>query len=136
MLKAAVGYVRKNPDEVVRQAVSATGLAFGVPLATLRWFAGNLKGKKAPKWSASGSGSRRFPCPRMVAVTLTPDAAQRFEDLTRPNQPARRDPPRRRDQQRPGDQVGDQRRPSLHIHGRRRRGQRLRDAQRLADHLR
>ena len=49
MLKAAVGYVRKNPDEVVRQAVSATGLTFGVPLATLRWFAGNLKGKKAPK---------------------------------------------------------------------------------------
>ena len=49
MLKAAVGYVRKNPDEVVRQAVSATGLTFGVPLATLRWFAGTLKGKKAPK---------------------------------------------------------------------------------------
>lgn len=49
MLKAAVGYVRKNPDEVVRQAVNATGLTFGVPLATLRWFAGNLKGKKAPK---------------------------------------------------------------------------------------
>ncbi|MDB4943872.1 MAG: hypothetical protein JWP97_3406 [Labilithrix sp.] len=49
MLEAAVGYVRKNPDEVVRQAVSATGLKFGVPLATLRWFAGNLTGKKAPK---------------------------------------------------------------------------------------
>ncbi len=49
MLKAAVGYVRKNPEEVVRQAVSASGLTFGVPLATLRWFAGNLQGKKAPK---------------------------------------------------------------------------------------
>ena len=49
MLKAAASYVRKNPDEVVRQAVNATGLTFGVPLATLRWFAGNLKGKKAPK---------------------------------------------------------------------------------------
>src|SRR3954453_21873396 len=49
MLKAAVGYVRKNPDEVVRQAVSASGLTFGVPLASLRWLAGNLKGKKAPK---------------------------------------------------------------------------------------
>lgn len=49
MLSAAVGYVRKNPDEVVRQAVHATGLSFGVPLATLRWFAGNIKGKKAPK---------------------------------------------------------------------------------------
>jgi hypothetical protein len=49
MLKAAVGYVRKNPDEVVRAAVNATGLRFGVPLATLRWFAGQLNGKKAPK---------------------------------------------------------------------------------------
>lgn len=49
MIQAAVGYVRKNPDEVVRQAVSATGLKFGVPLATLRWFAGQIQGKKAPK---------------------------------------------------------------------------------------
>ncbi|MBX3186497.1 MAG: hypothetical protein KF819_05755 [Labilithrix sp.] len=29
--------------------MQATGLTFGVPLATLRWFAGNIKGKKAPK---------------------------------------------------------------------------------------
>jgi hypothetical protein len=49
MVKAAVGYVRKNPDEVVRAAVNATGLRFGVPLATLRWFAGQLTGAKAPK---------------------------------------------------------------------------------------
>lgn len=49
MIEAAVGYVRKNPDEVVRAAVNATGLRFGVPLATLRWFAGQLKGAKAPK---------------------------------------------------------------------------------------
>ena len=49
MIQAAVGYVRKNPDEVVRAAVNATGLRFGVPLATLRWFAGQIKGAKAPK---------------------------------------------------------------------------------------
>ena len=49
MVKAAVGYVRKNPDEVVRAAVNATGLRFGVPLATLRWFAGQITGSKAPK---------------------------------------------------------------------------------------
>jgi hypothetical protein len=49
MIRAAVGYVRKNPDEVVRAAVNATGLRFGVPLATLRWFAGQIQGKKAPK---------------------------------------------------------------------------------------
>ena len=29
MIQAAVGYVRKNPDEVVRVAVNATGLRFG-----------------------------------------------------------------------------------------------------------
>jgi hypothetical protein len=49
MIKAAVGYVRKNPDEVVRAAVNATGLRFGIPLATLRWFVGQLDGAKAPK---------------------------------------------------------------------------------------
>jgi hypothetical protein len=49
MIQAAVGYVRKNPDEVVRAAVNATGLRFGVPLATLRWFASQLTGAKAPK---------------------------------------------------------------------------------------
>lgn len=49
MIQAAVGYVRKNPDEVVRAAVNATGLRFGVPLATLRWFAGQITGAKAPK---------------------------------------------------------------------------------------
>jgi hypothetical protein len=49
MLKAAVGYVRKNPDEIVRAALNATTLRFGVPLASLRWFAGQLTGSKAPK---------------------------------------------------------------------------------------
>src|SRR5687767_11551595 len=49
MIKAAASYVRKNPDEVVRAAVNATGLRFGVPLATLRWFAGQITGSKAPK---------------------------------------------------------------------------------------
>jgi hypothetical protein len=49
MIRAAVGYVRKNPDEVVRAAVNAGGLRFGIPLATLRWFAGQIQGKKAPK---------------------------------------------------------------------------------------
>jgi hypothetical protein len=49
MIRAAVGYVRKNPDEVVRVAVNSTRLSFGIPLATLRWFAGQLDGKKAPK---------------------------------------------------------------------------------------
>lgn len=49
MIQAAVGYMRKNPDEVVRAAVNATGLRVGVPLASLRWFAGQINGSKAPK---------------------------------------------------------------------------------------
>ncbi len=49
LIQAAVGYVRKNPDEVVRVAVNAAGLRFGVPLASLRWLAGQIQGKKAPK---------------------------------------------------------------------------------------
>ncbi len=92
MLKAAVGYVRKNPDEVVRQAVSATGLTFGVPLATLRWFAGNLKGKKAPKdveitsaapalrfsavVDAMGTPVRASAAIKIDEVTLSPDSVR------------------------------------------------------------
>jgi hypothetical protein len=49
VLKAAVGYLRKNPDEVVKAASNATSLKFGVPLASLRWLAGQIQGKKAPK---------------------------------------------------------------------------------------
>ena len=49
MLSAAVGYLRKNPDEVVKAATNATSLKFGVPLASLRWLAGQIQGKKAPK---------------------------------------------------------------------------------------
>jgi hypothetical protein len=49
LLSAAAGYVRKNPDEVVRSALNAGRLRFGVPIAALSWFAGQVKGKKAPK---------------------------------------------------------------------------------------
>ena len=49
VLSAAVGYLRKNPDEVVKAATNATSLKFGVPLASLRWLAGQIQGKKAPK---------------------------------------------------------------------------------------
>lgn len=49
MIEAAVGYVRKNPEEIVRAAVNATGLRFGLPIATFRWFASQLQGSKAPK---------------------------------------------------------------------------------------
>lgn len=69
ILQAALGYVRKNPDEVVRAAVNAAGLRFGVPLAALRWFAGQLpEGKKAPKDIEIGSS------PPALRVGATVDA--------------------------------------------------------------
>lgn len=50
IVQAAAQYVRKNPDEVVRAAVNAAGLKFGVPLAALRFLAEQMPaGKKAPK---------------------------------------------------------------------------------------
>ncbi len=50
ILSAAAKYVRKNPDEVVRVAVNAAGLKFGVPIAALRYLAEQMAGgKKAPK---------------------------------------------------------------------------------------
>jgi hypothetical protein len=49
LFKAAFGYVRRNPDEIVHAAVNATSLRFGVPLAALRWVAEQLPtGKRAP----------------------------------------------------------------------------------------
>ncbi|MFO0666562.1 MAG: hypothetical protein U0174_21585 [Polyangiaceae bacterium] len=46
---AALGYVRRNPDELVRAALNATSLRFGIPLAAMRWFAEQLPvGKKTP----------------------------------------------------------------------------------------
>lgn len=50
VVTAAVGWVRRNPDEVVRAAVNAAGLRFGIPLAALRYLAENAGGgKKMPK---------------------------------------------------------------------------------------
>ena len=47
LLSAAVGYVRKNPDEVVKAAVNAATLRFGVPIAALRFLAAQATGRKA-----------------------------------------------------------------------------------------
>jgi hypothetical protein len=50
VLNAVVDYVRKNPDELVRAAVNAAGLRFGVPIAALRWLSSQAKlPKKAPR---------------------------------------------------------------------------------------
>jgi hypothetical protein len=56
ILQAAAGYVRNNPDELVRATLNAAGLKFGIPLAALRYFAEQIPGgKKAPKDVSIGS---------------------------------------------------------------------------------
>jgi hypothetical protein len=49
LLTAATDYLRRNPDEIVRATLNAGRLRFGIPIAALRWLAGQAKGKKAPK---------------------------------------------------------------------------------------
>ena len=44
VLQAASGYLRSHPDEVMRMLRNALGLRFGVPIAGLRWLAGNNDG--------------------------------------------------------------------------------------------
>jgi hypothetical protein len=66
---AAVDYVRKNPDEVVRAVVNAAGLRFGVPLAALRYLSAQAKlPRKAPKDIEIGSS------PPALRIGLTVDA--------------------------------------------------------------
>lgn len=72
MAKAALGYVRKNPDEIVRAAVNATSLRFGVPLASLRWFAGQITGSKAPKEVEIGASPPALRVSALVDAVGTP----------------------------------------------------------------
>jgi hypothetical protein len=66
IVSAAIGYVRENPQEIVKAAINATGLRFGVPLAALRWGAKQLKpGKKTPKDIEIGSSP---PALRLSAI--------------------------------------------------------------------
>lgn len=68
-LNAAVDYVRKNPDELVRAAVNAAGLRFGVPLAGLRWLTSQAKlPRKAPQDIDIGSA------PPALRISLSVDA--------------------------------------------------------------
>lgn len=50
LFSAAVNYVRKNPDELVKVAVNAANGRFGVPMAALRYLAAQApSGKRMPK---------------------------------------------------------------------------------------
>jgi hypothetical protein len=69
LASAAVDYVRRNPDEVVKALVNAAGLRFGVPLAALRWLSSNAKlPKKAPRDIEIGSS------PPAIRISLSVDA--------------------------------------------------------------
>jgi hypothetical protein len=66
---AVVDYVRKNPDEIVRAAVNAAALRFGVPIAGLRWMLSQAKlPKKAPRDIDIGSA------PPAIRVSLSVEA--------------------------------------------------------------
>jgi hypothetical protein len=68
LLTAAVDYVRHNPDEIVKAAINAAGLRFGVPIAALRFLAAQAKGKKAPQDIEIGSA------PPALRLSATVDA--------------------------------------------------------------
>ena len=69
IVNAAVDYVRKNPDELVKAAVNAAGLRFGVPLAALRWMTSQATlPRKAPRDIDIGSA------PPAIRVSLSVDA--------------------------------------------------------------
>ena len=69
LVSAAVGYVKNNPDEVVKAALNATGLRFGIPLAALRWAVLQAKpGKRTPKDIEIGSS------PPALRLSATVDA--------------------------------------------------------------
>jgi hypothetical protein len=69
LLNAAVGYVRKNPDELMRVAMNAAALRVGVPIAALRWLSSQAKpSKKTPRDIEFGSS------PPAIRVSLSVDA--------------------------------------------------------------
>src|SRR5678815_52968 len=67
-ITATTNYIRRNPDEIVRATLNAGRLRFGVPIAALRWLAGQAKGKKAPKDIELGA------VPPALRLTATVDA--------------------------------------------------------------
>jgi len=68
LVNAAVDYIRRNPDELVRAAINAAGLRFGVPLAALRWLSSQTKlPRRAPQDIDIGSA------PPALRVALTVD---------------------------------------------------------------
>jgi hypothetical protein len=69
LVNAAVDYIRRNPDELVKAVINAAGLRFGVPLAALRYLSSQAKlGRKAPKDIDVGSA------PPALRIAMSVDA--------------------------------------------------------------
>ncbi len=49
MVRAAGGYLKEHPEELLRAVRNAVGLRFGLPLDALRWLAAQARGKRAPR---------------------------------------------------------------------------------------
>jgi hypothetical protein len=85
ILSASLSYLRKNPDEVVRAAVNAATLRFGVPLAALRYLAKEIPGgKKAPREvqiSAAPPAIRFSAIVDAMGTDVRASAAIRIEDV-------------------------------------------------------
>lgn len=86
LLKAAIGYLRNNPEEVVTATANAATLRFGVPIAALRWLAGQVKpGKKSPKDIEVGAAPPALTVGATVDAMGTPvkaSAAVRVDEVT------------------------------------------------------
>jgi hypothetical protein len=72
LFQAAVGYVRKNPDEVVKAAINAAGLRFGIPLAALRYLA--LEATTGDARGGNGSSKKRSKMPQDIELGSAPPA--------------------------------------------------------------
>ena len=86
ILSASLSYLRKNPDEVVRAAVNAATLRFGVPLAALRYLVKEMggTGKKAPKdvqITAAPPAIRFSAVVDAMGTSVKASAAVRIEDV-------------------------------------------------------
>ncbi len=85
VVSAAANWVRRNPDEVVRAAVNAAGLRFGVPLAALRYLAENAGGgKKMPKdieLGASPPALRLSATVDAMGTSLRASAAVKIDEI-------------------------------------------------------
>lgn len=85
LAKRALEYVRRNPDELVRAAVNAGSLRFGIPLAAIRYFAEEaLIGKKGPKEliiSAAPPGLKIIAVVDAMGTTLKATLTVRVEQV-------------------------------------------------------